>query len=122
MARTALTVVASAFAGTALGLTAADVGNGNSFSNSSGKTYCHLRNTNSGSTARTATFKAQTTTRPADSQFPSQAVADLVVSVAAAGEKVVGPIPAAYVKSDGTVEVDGSHAELLISPFSVSQG
>lgn len=117
MPRTAIAVVALAFTGATLGLTASDTVNGNSIANSSGKVYVHLRN--SGASSRTATFVAVTTSRPADSVFPVQTVSNAVVTVAAGVEKIVGPIPAAYMDASGVVSVDGSHAELLISPFSI---
>lgn len=123
MARTVLTVVKSpSMAGITLGANAGDASNMNSFPAASGKVYCHLRNSNAGSTARTATFHAVTTTRPADAQFPAQSVADIVVSVAAGVEKIVGPFPAAYIDASQGVMIDPSHAELLISPFEVAQG
>lgn len=115
MAATRLTVVQAALAGIALGASAADSGNGNVFANSDGKTYLHVLN--SGGSTYTVTLVAKTTTRPADASFPSQTLSDQVVSVAPGVEKIVGPIPPAYVDSSGDTYATGNNVALKLSPF-----
>jgi hypothetical protein len=115
MPRTSIAVVQAALAGIALGGTASDTVNGNEFANADGKTYLHLQN--SGASTRLLTIQIQNTTRPGDGQFPAVTMTDATVSVVAGAEMIVGPIPPCYVTSGGKVEVDGAHAELLLSPF-----
>lgn len=63
---------------------------------------------NNGPIAGNVTIKAQRAFRPADSRFPQQSVPDLVwvVDDTAQDTYVFGPIPPAYVNSQGYAEID----------------
>jgi hypothetical protein len=83
-----------------------------------GRTYIRLANGHSSS--QTVTLVARQTTRPADGQFPAQAVADIAVVVPNADQMLIGPIPAAYVDNNGNLSLTYSGVTLLtIEAFKV---
>jgi hypothetical protein len=110
MPRTNIVVLQATRAGVTVSGTAADVANGNTIA-SDGHIALLLRNTNSGSTARTLTIHVAAT-------VDGLAVTDRTVTVPAGAEKLVGPFsPREY---GGRLKINGDNAELLITPIRVA--
>lgn len=74
---------------------------GDAVPNTRGTSFVRVINGGGGSINVTAA--AQLTSRGADSQFPAQTVANVVVAVPAGAARVIGPFPSAY--NDGNAKV-----------------
>jgi len=97
-----LTPVSAALTGATFTPVAA-AGGGDQFANPRGNALLYVKN---GSGAPiTVTFAAQTTARPAEGPFPSMTVANNAVAVAAGGERLIGPVPAAFNDGNGNVQI-----------------
>jgi len=83
-------------------------GTGHKFNNS-GKTLLVIKNSHASAT-RTVTIAPVLATRPADSNFPSQAAPSVVGVIPALATWVFGPFPAAYNDSAGQVAIGFSSA------------
>lgn len=116
MAQTALTKTSVVRAGISCAdaaLTAADVANGNKFTNSIGRSFILARN--SGVTTRTVTVDCPAT-------VDGLAVADLTVSLTSGAEKLIGPFTANFHQPSVTniVYVSADHAEVLFGIFDIA--
>ena len=103
----ALTPIAPAIAGVAFSPASAG-GSGDTFANPTGSLLLYVSN-GSGSSIN-VTVAAQSTSRPADAQWPAMTLGDNVVAVGAGAAKLIGPIPTAFNNDSGSVEVAYSSA------------
>lgn len=76
---------------------------GDTISNPRGDLMLRINNGSGGSI--TATLTAFQVSRPADGTFPSQTVADAVVTIGAGATKLIGPVPPAYIDSGGNTKL-----------------
>lgn len=109
MARTALTVTGPAAAGLdlATALVAADLTDGNSFLWAPRR---YLRVVNGDSTTLTVTVQT-----PATVGSQALAVADLAITVPAAGDRLIGPLGPEFRQADSSVYVDYAGADASVT-------
>lgn len=97
-----LSPLAPVITGATFTATAAAAG-GDQFANPRGTVVLYVKN--GGGSSINVTVTAQATTRPADGPFPTMTLANQVVAVPAAGERLIGPIPSAFNDGNGNVQL-----------------
>lgn len=101
----ALTPIAPSIAGTTKTMDNAG-GSGDTAPNPRGNLLLEVANASGG--AITVTVAAVQTSRPAEGPFPSMTVGNISVSVPNNGNKLIGPIPAAYNDANGSIAISYS--------------